>query len=463
MLRIQRLGRVLSLVAVLVTSSSFLIPSQVYAAKAKKKKPVAAAKAAPSPAASPVAVSDADAAKPNADAAVSPTPVDATASPAPSPSPDQTATPAPVVEEGKSEAAKVEAAKSEAAKIETVAPKSEVKKEPREVVGVEIIRAAAGQPKLNSLKLKDQPKFDNKSVTLKGTFAKSDYQLLLNKSEMLQVDPDSKKVEFKVNLLQEMTEFELTAVGPTGEIVREILTAKVQYKQEAPVAEEPVAKAEEPTASSSDDAEAKLLGVRAGLSLTSVSYSQTGSASFSMIVPTLRASYSKFIFPDRWNKKVDLGASFYMTTFPITTDLVGSALYFYGVNVRAGYHHDIKPDLHLLAGGGFYYLGTFGRADTGYVNVVGLQLFGNITKKFEDKSRIGGYLKFAPVSESLGSLSFGNSEKAFGFEYGLKPAAEGFFHNHPLSLNADFSWLYLDVGAVVSKTQTISVGATLPF
>jgi hypothetical protein len=456
MLRIQGFGRVSSLVIFLIFSSLGFNSEQVYAAKAKKKKPVAAAKAVASPAPS---------ATPGTDASVSPTPVDASATAAASPvaSPEASATSTASPENSVSSESVSGAAKVEVEKPKTEEQKPEVKKEPREVVAVEIIRAAAGQPKLNSLKLKDKPKFDNKSVTLKGTFAKSDYQLLLNKSEMLQVDPDSKKVEFKVNLLQEMTEFELTAVGPTGEIVREILTAKVQYKQEAPVVEEPVAKAEEEAPVSSDDPEAKLLGIRAGLSLTSISYSQTGSTSFSMIVPTLRGSYSKFIFPDRWNKKVDLGASFYMTTFPITTDLVGSALYFYGVNARAGYHYDIQPDLHLLASGGFYYLGTFGRADTGYVNVVGLQLFGNLTKKFEDKSRIGGYLKFAPVSESLGSLSLGNSEKAFGFEYGLKPASEGFFRDHPISFNADFSWLYLDVGSVVSKTQTIGVGATLPF
>jgi hypothetical protein len=123
------------------------------------------------------------------------------------------------------------------------------------------------------------------------------------------------------------------------------------------------------------------------------------------------------------NSNWDLGVSAFLTLLPLmstsTPEDLDSVRYF-GFNMRVGRN----LGLDLLGGQwkilvGSYFWGMLTSSDYGVVFLTGPQAVLSYSKETATRKQFSAYLKFAPTSESLSSLSLANRELAIGVGYRL--------------------------------------------
>jgi hypothetical protein len=307
-----------------------------------------------------------------------------------------------------------------------------------------LVQSQKGSASVDRLKLETEVEIEEKSYRIRGSFEQGGWQLIVDKKIPVEIDEKSRFEILHPKDSPGGLEFELTAISPSGKVQSNLVQIKVKTLLANPSGE------------TTGD-----FNFRAGLSLTSIDYSQSDSQNLYQLGPTLKGSARYVLVPDEW----DLGASAYVSLFPITSSLAGSRLYFYGLNVRGGYRLPIPeyPEWVVTLAGGLYTLSTIGRADFGYSGVFGPQIYPYAKYTFSSGEKLGGYLKFSPVATSVAALRFDSNEFAFGFDFTPVPPKTGFFADYPISYVMDFSFLNLKSGSLTASGQTIGAGAMLAF
>jgi hypothetical protein len=257
-------------------------------------------------------------------------------------------------------------------------------------------------------------------VTLEGTWEREGWNLLRS-TKFVTVDPKTHEFRFTIEMGSgKVTFVELTAVGPLGEVEFERVAVYFKEAKEA-----------------KDDALAAppkrdFVMVSAGPTL--LNYKETGVADYSMVATTVKASYTRLLFPPRW----DFAVNTFFNLFPITQNQPGVDLRFLGINGRIGYSVPNMPDpWSLSVMFGYYYITTFVNGNAlGFENLAGPQFFPVVRRRFRNLDSAYFYLKYSPLTDgvSLSFLSPSNRELAFGGGYS-HPLSNG----HPLGASLDVS------------------------
>jgi hypothetical protein len=234
--------------------------------------------------------------------------------------------------------------------------------------------------------------------------------------------------------------FELVAVGPKGETIREGWVLSF-YDFDAAVREARTGKPR------------SRFTANAGVSVSTLSYAQTGVAGFSQIAVTAKGAMTYYFLPSRW----DLGLSAYFTALPLSTNISGTSARFIGVNFRVGYSTPWLHDpwrLNLLAGG--YYASMFVSGSLfGYRNLSGPQLFPTLSRSLGGGDSLIFYGKFSPVTDGAQLLSLSNREIAGGATW-LHPL-QG---RHSIAGSLDASQLRFSSADTTIQSTSLSLGAS---
>ncbi len=306
------------------------------------------------------------------------------------------------------------------------------------------VQSQKGSDALSGLKLEPKVTVEEKAYRIYGTFKLEGWQLIVDRKTPVELD---EKLRFEILHPKDSPnglEFELTAISPTGKVKSNIIQIQVQR-----------------TVLLDDGEVAGRYTFKAGLSLTSVSYSQSDSQTLYQLTPSLKGSARYVLVPHQW----DLGVSGYTTTLPLISSTSAGALLFYGLNARAGYRLILPeyPEWVFTFSGGLYVLSTIGRTDIGYSGVFGPQAFPSAQYTFSTGEKLVGYLKFSPVATAVSELRFDSNEFAFGFDFTPVAPKEGFFAQYPISYALDFSFLSLKTGNLSASSHTVGAGATIAF
>ena len=313
-----------------------------------------------------------------------------------------------------------------------------VKVEEASALGIQGLKWTEGEREL-------QGKKDHRHVDFEGTYEKDALWTLIREGDVVKRNADGEfKLQLEVPSEEGVSRVELTAIGPRGEIEREVIgIASKKLSEEA------------------RREYFKRVAASAGLGFTFVDYQDNQSENFTETAITLNARILYFLVPRKW----DIGASGYFTILPLSsTSAASRSPRFFGLNARVGY---VLPFVHspwrlsLLVG---IYYATMLSADTpsiyGFRNVSGPQVYPLLTRIFSLRHSAYVYGKYSPINNGISKfLSIGsNSEIAAGGGYVWRFESGG-----ALTASLDFSMLSLKIGSAVAKVSTFSIGASYGF
>ncbi len=287
------------------------------------------------------------------------------------------------------------------------------------------------EPLVKTIEVENKTKI---SVILKGNYANEDWNLIRD------AEPTtlSEKGEFtmEIPVTKKITPIELTAIGPLGEVERQIVQVQVMT---IGIEKEEI----------NSDFPSQVAIVPA-LQFSSIAYTETGVSDYSEIAVTGKIQYLRSVFSKRW----DVGASVFFTLFPLSRTPSITAR-FLGVNARFGY---ILPWLQepwkLSLLGGVYYVTSFVTSSQfGFKNMMGPQIFPTLRRILNNGSSISTYLKYSPVSGKLKIRSLSDREIAFGVSYTYLQK-----NNHPIIALFDISNIKLLIQGISINSTTISLG-----
>ena len=200
----------------------------------------------------------------------------------------------------------------------------------------------------------------------------------------------------------------------------------------------------------------KRLFFSTGVGFSQLHYTQADAdvPDYRSTVVTVKASANYFLAPPTW----DIGFTGFFNIASITkSDPVD--VRFIGLNLRLGYlFPQVQAPWRLSVYGGWYYSTMIASNDAfGFKNISGPQLFPVLRRTLNNGHAISSYVKFSPVSSSLGFLSLSNNETAFGLSYMIPTEA----HNYSISF--DYARLYLNLDETIITYRSLSLGASMSF
>ncbi len=276
-------------------------------------------------------------------------------------------------------------------------------------------------------------------VHLKGTYLPEDWSLLLTSGATLKLSKE-KSFDVKMQVLDGVSKFSLTAVGPLGGLQTQVF--RVDFVKNV-FAIEPI----RPPPRG---------GILPELNFTFLNYEQTSVAAFSEKALTLKVSGNYWIKPQVW----DVGVSGYYNAFAFSSSSSNEYLIrFLGLNIRGGYTFPfVRPpwQLRLLFGG--YYITTFANATFGFSHLVGPQLYPVVSRGFRNGGAASVYFKFSPIVTEASLVSFSSREMAVGAGYS-HPLKNG----KAITASIGMAWLGLNLSTSAVKTNSLSVGGGYRF
>jgi hypothetical protein len=166
-----------------------------------------------------------------------------------------------------------------------------------------------------------------------------------------------------------------------------------------------------------------------------------------------------------------MGLNGYVTA-PVLSRNQAALAQFWGLNLRAGLQTPWLPapwSLGLF--GGFYYASMIvNPPEFGFSGLRGPEVLVTLERMLgaegDGGQKIGGYLKFSPLSQDFGSLSAFMQEREWALGLSYRPGwIPGLIHR-PLSLTLDLAQLKLtpfDQGVVESRSVSLGVSTDFPF
>ncbi len=266
-------------------------------------------------------------------------------------------------------------------------------------------------------------------VIFRGTLDQADWSLL-QKANTVELSPEG-DFETEVLLDTPQTRFELTAVGPLGEVESEKFEIKIIPTPEVPATQMP----------------AQRLTFSTGIGPTLVTYKQTLIPDFQLIALTAKLAALYSLVPLRW----DLGLNTSFTLLKLSSNS-SQNVRFLGFNASVGYRiPKIDSPWQLSILGGFYYSTMLIPATGfGYQDIFGPQLFPTLKRELKNGDSISGYLKLSPVTDGISLLSLSNRE--FGIGAGWNKKLKNGRH---LIFMMDLSNLNLELQSVVVTSNAI--------
>lgn len=290
-------------------------------------------------------------------------------------------------------------------------------------------------------------------TTVSGTYLRDEWALI---HESNRISPRGNKFEVKVLLEGKITQVDLIAVGPEGELQKERILVVFE-------------KWDEYQTSRSKLRGGKRWAFTPGVGVTYVSYSQPKHEPLTELALTVKASLQFVIKPPNW----DVATTVFYTALPLTTTPADSHIQFLGVNLRIGYVLPFVPDpwrVSIQTGG---YYNTVTSAPTintargevnryGYQNIFGPQIFPSVRRVFANGDSATAYLKYSPVMYETSFLDIRNREIALGIGW-ARTMRSGFLHGKNVFVSVDIADLGLykrptDEEGVVCQSATLGVG-----
>jgi hypothetical protein len=193
----------------------------------------------------------------------------------------------------------------------------------------------------------------------------------------------------------------------------------------------------------------------AGAGLTVLSYRQQAVTPFSEMAMTIKGSASYPLIKDQ----IDIGISGFYNVFGFaSTSPRGYKMRYMGLNARVGYSVIKAPSaFRLNLNVGVYYNTSF--SDIGFGNMMGPQLYPELSYIFSNGHSLHAYGKFSPALSSDYSISFSdNRELAAGLHYSFPITPV-----NRLTIGLDLSQLMLSVAPNWGATNTYSLSGGVSF
>lgn len=281
------------------------------------------------------------------------------------------------------------------------------------------------------------------TATLRGTFIRPEWSLIYKyhaglDSALVHADGS---FEMQIFPTSNRTPISLKAVGPLGKVEATEITFVIDDWE----------RVEKDWHKSLP----KLYGFTPSLGFTGASYSQSGASDYSGLLLNVKLAYGRSFALSPWSISASAFTSF-LALIANTSDVQPRYL---GLNARVGYVLPFPSrtwKASLMAGA--YYATMFVTDHAfGYNNVSGPQLYPTLQKYFSNGDIGSIYMKYSPVSNSLGFLNLGNREIASGVSWAHALGSRSY------SFNLDLANLHLDLSGIEIKstTTTFSVGIGL--
>lgn len=307
--------------------------------------------------------------------------------------------------------------------------------------GVELSEISIRTGPVEPTVLENAPGSFRVSVAVEGSLSNSDTSIISG-YEPVPVDPKTLGFKVPVDARGPVTPFALTVISVDGTVKQE----EVQV----------VAKDWTSFIRSLQAPPEKKQNWYAGLSLASLSYSQTGKPSLSQVALGAKASYGRKLPWEGWSSE----ANIYGTVLPLSTSIEGLSLSQVGVNLRAGravWSRGSKSAALTTVsvfGGGFYTSTVSSNSSFGFKNLMGIQIYPEAIHRLDARNSLGAYVKFAP----LFGFSFTNRELAIGASWVRKPLRARSF-----SVSADYSDIsFVSSGGTTISSRNLVLGVALP-
>ncbi len=279
------------------------------------------------------------------------------------------------------------------------------------------------------------------SVPVEGSISSADTSILSG-YEPVPVDPKTLSFKVPVDARGPVTPFALTVISVDGTVKQE--EVQVVAKDWASFIQSLQPPAE------------KKQNWSGGLSLASLSYSQTGKPSLSQMAIGAKVDYRRKLPREGWSS----GANIYGTVLPLSTSIDGVSLSQVGVNLRAGravwsrgYKSSALTTVSVFAGG-FYTSTVSSNSSFGFKNLMGLQIYPEATHRLDARNSLVGYFKFAP----LFGFSLTDREFALGASWARKP-----IRSRNYSVVVDYSDISFETAAGTKiSSRNLVLGVSLP-
>lgn len=273
------------------------------------------------------------------------------------------------------------------------------------------------------------------AVTLQGIFEKQGWSLLRLEHGALQPVEKSSEGAFKlrVPIQAKKTEIDFRAVGPRGQMEREVIRLEFPEWERFNAVKE-------------------LLPWRLGVQSVYLSYTQNGTPSFSQVLAGPRVAFEP-VFSGGW----DLRADAFAEILPLLTSRSGSGLTVFGYNVLGGYSV-AAPSSSWRYGiqAGTFFRTTSSAGNFGFKNLYGPKLGINLDRKLDLGSSIRSSIRFSPFMNGGTLMALSNHELAFGAEWSRALA-----NGRILNLGAEYSTLSFSYLSTVISSSALRLNATL--
>ena len=283
-------------------------------------------------------------------------------------------------------------------------------------------------------------------LELKGKFLKPGYSLLISNESV--DEKESGEFTHYLEINDKQPEVAIAAVDQAGKVLRTLLIFKIPDEVVLVTAQ---------TSAASDPFSP--VGLRAwtftaGLGMTYMSYSQSGIQSFSQESLTGKIQVHHWLKPGLF----DASASAFYNLFPISSTVPAQTIRFLGLNARVGYKvQRIPSPWSLTVNGGLYFLTTSASKLFGFTGVAGPSIYPVLRLSLPKDRSAYAYLKFSPITQSLGLLSLANNEFAMGTGFGFPLLGRGY------TASLDISFLDLLLNGVRVTSNSYSLGLSTNF
>ncbi len=293
-------------------------------------------------------------------------------------------------------------------------------------------------------------------AVISGKYTREDWALLHDSNR---ITAKGSKFEIKVLLEGKITNLDLIAVGPDGDLQKERIMVVFDRWDEYQT-------------SRSGLRGGKRWTFTPGVGITYLSYNQPPKTKYpplTQISITPKASFQFVIKPP----SIDIATSVFYTALPLYKSPSHLYIQVLGANLRLGYVLPFVPDpwrVSLQAGG--YYNTVVaapkvqtktGKANSyGYRNISGPQIFPSVRRIFKNGDSASTYLKYSPIMYEFSFLGIRNREIAVGFAWG-RSLKSGFLANKNLFVSVDAADLEVykkpkDTEGLIVRTVTVGMG-----
>jgi hypothetical protein len=184
-----------------------------------------------------------------------------------------------------------------------------------------------------------------------------------------------------------------------------------------------------------------------GLRITALNYWQNASNLAELALSLKIAGI--YTFPNSWL----LSGSADCTVLSLGTNQSQPSLYLLNAHLEVGKTFTSSSSSWIgKILGGFGYKTTFSSTTLGYYDALGLYFQPLLEKTFQKNQKVSVYLTFTPLfGQNLNTISdlFSGEDLGGGLSYSFQP----FQNNHPLSMNLELSYLFINIPPIVRSSQ----------